>query len=796
MSLNDPRFINFDGSSVTGRVPPALRVAEGRELTPTQAGAVAHAYKLFKDAANVSVAEFLVQNRTLSDGTRVRLVSIQGQDTVTVWPTGGERKAFSLRGFVVSPLAVMGHTLPDKLKQSILTVRDKTLKWVPFVYGYRPGGVGAEFGYSISATKFSGKEVKVGISKFITWAGRMVRQFVPVSDDKYNDVFLAHGRALYKNGVSFRSFPLALPGGVPVVFETPGERAKAVFVDNNKVSAVYEGNPLDPSDPLDPPALVVAYDWRAFADPYAMLAVKVFNTGVEVDHGLAGGARKTRYLSYNKTLAGALQVCVATAELLPGPPYASVTAQEMSQLNVEGVLNAMTGWVTEDAVPAGAPVISEPTARSNLIGHNYSALDGGVYAGEITSAGWYMGVTVPNTANGKETFDHIYSLPESVKLNESEFISIERKSTIYSVTKRNSATYYNTWPHSNPLLTGSTDALLFTGGCYMRYGLTFGGGRIYAGQPVTGGYSEVGARMEHQDNAVCRVTVPGIPKRIYDATATHNISGVAGTGISTELGTTEGLSISSTSLINYFLVFVKSNAAYPTLQTNVYKNVSSKLGTNSFTAKATDYIYSDRHNEVFVWVEAEIISNSTNEALDTGSSSITVRACIQFNGEKTYTALYSANYDVPREVAKMDPWGLGFAYSECSWDYITPHRPDPVYAPLWQDQGMCPYIAYTTKEEIAEGVVPKIAAHFRLFLYRHTRGVLEDDPPEHPSVVAFPIYMCEQLMSHWGVPPATVISAIEAQPTIIKLALPDADLFANVGAPTDDAAHYAKFYRT
>lgn len=94
MKLNDPNTITFDGTPVTGRVPPKLRVEGGRELTQQQAGAVMHAYKLFRDAARLSVTDFQVQNRTLLDGTRVRMESLQDQDTVYVWPAddGGEIK--------------------------------------------------------------------------------------------------------------------------------------------------------------------------------------------------------------------------------------------------------------------------------------------------------------------------------------------------------------------------------------------------------------------------------------------------------------------------------------------------------------------------------------------------------------------------------------------------------------------------------------------------------------------------------------------------------------------------------
>lgn len=102
MKLNDPNFIGFDGTPVTGRAPPQLRVEGGRELTQQQFGAVMHAYKLFRDALRVTPSPFLVQNRTFVDGTRVRMESMQDRDIVYVWPVGGEVGTKLPHGFAVS----------------------------------------------------------------------------------------------------------------------------------------------------------------------------------------------------------------------------------------------------------------------------------------------------------------------------------------------------------------------------------------------------------------------------------------------------------------------------------------------------------------------------------------------------------------------------------------------------------------------------------------------------------------------------------------------------------------------
>ncbi len=87
--VHDPSFIGFHGEPVTGRVPPIMKVEGGVSLTPQQLAGVSHAYKLFRDALRVSEAAYLVQNRVLQDGTKVRMVSNSGLDVVMVWPPGG-----------------------------------------------------------------------------------------------------------------------------------------------------------------------------------------------------------------------------------------------------------------------------------------------------------------------------------------------------------------------------------------------------------------------------------------------------------------------------------------------------------------------------------------------------------------------------------------------------------------------------------------------------------------------------------------------------------------------------------
>ena len=82
--LVNQNWIGLDGTPVTGATPPQLLMMKGR-LTQKQYGAVAHAYHLFCLGKKVAVGEFFIANRTLKDGTRLRLESRQNIDRVLVW---------------------------------------------------------------------------------------------------------------------------------------------------------------------------------------------------------------------------------------------------------------------------------------------------------------------------------------------------------------------------------------------------------------------------------------------------------------------------------------------------------------------------------------------------------------------------------------------------------------------------------------------------------------------------------------------------------------------------------------
>jgi hypothetical protein len=103
MSLRNQHWINMAGDTVTGRPPPKMRIMNANAVTEGQYGEIAHAYKLFSDAVNVASAPFLIQNRVLTDGSRVRLESRQGVDVVLVWPVAGGKLSIKTPPFFCIP---------------------------------------------------------------------------------------------------------------------------------------------------------------------------------------------------------------------------------------------------------------------------------------------------------------------------------------------------------------------------------------------------------------------------------------------------------------------------------------------------------------------------------------------------------------------------------------------------------------------------------------------------------------------------------------------------------------------
>lgn len=783
MSLNDSSFINFDGSSVTGRVPARLRVMTGIEMTSEQHAGVKRLYQLFRDSIRVSPIPngYHAKSWKLSDGTMVRMTSMQGKDLVQVWPAEDVIVDGLFRGFVIAPIAVTGYTLLAKLNTCILTAINNLGNWVPMIYRYRPGVTNTALKYRVMAQKWTGRTaLDITLPGFVLWAGKALRNIFPLSDAKYNDVFCVEEKSLYLNAVRIKGFDATPPPGVPVVWTTSGNYS-VVFVNDGGVSA------------LEGASTVVGYSWLGFFIP--ITSGYSFNAGVEVVS--TGVTHKAKYIGYNETTAGAVQSWIATIGLSKEAPYGTIELQEQNMMGVSGRLNSLAGWVTTDHTLAPTPIIGAVSARAGVAGALYSIAAGGSYVSDVVG-GLPLIPTYGGSDNNERVYDHVYSLPEIIKLSDTEEIALVRQVTISSMTKTTSASYAIRWPGPGRLFLGSTTPGYYDAGSTFISTASIGVSYKDPDDMLMNVYNEFGIKLTHEDNAICHATVPGTPHRIWDVVSDREILGIEGYYNNQELQDGSGASVSSNPADHRYML-IMDDARWGVARVQAHTGVGWKTATCGATAFARDYIYSDRTNQVFVWIESEIVSVTTNELVSpiTGSSSLVIRACVHFNGSTHSTTLYSESRAIPCPLSRTTPWGIGFGTSGLSFWWTEPGRPSPIYAPKWQDQGMCPHIAYTVTGEGPDGepVAPRMALHMRTQLTMTKRSVDQPDPPSLPDVFTFQPFMVEQALREFGFATLAIFNALEAAPTIISFSTPDAALFTNVGAPNGSTS-LAHFYRT
>lgn len=118
MSLRNQHWITFGGEPVTGMTPTQVRVfsdTPGLVMNAQQEGFVAHAYKLFCDAINISTFPngYHLQNRIAPDGTTVRMESNLGVHRVFVRIKGAEKRVDVLHGIGIMVSYLGGSLIPE-----------------------------------------------------------------------------------------------------------------------------------------------------------------------------------------------------------------------------------------------------------------------------------------------------------------------------------------------------------------------------------------------------------------------------------------------------------------------------------------------------------------------------------------------------------------------------------------------------------------------------------------------------------------------------------------------------------
>lgn len=795
MSLFDPTFTKFDGSPDTGRIPTAVSVVGGQELTREQQFGVDQVYGQFRAARRLSITPFHSEWFALPDGTKVHIWSLQNRDEVIIEPVEAQQNDEVLRGFVVSPCYTTWTTPPAEFDATFLTGIDPDGRWTTVVSPYEPGRKREALEYLVAPVQWSGADDLIALFwgfELLVGDGEFGK--VTLSDDKYNDVYARDGRTFYKNGAAEFDIPVDMIAGYPALYPQTDQSFKIVVVDGHLVQGITTSE-VEPFDPI----AEVGYDWNEYSvfvpsgDGF-MAAPEIRRTGwgSMVEY-------RANFMAYNITEAGAVQTRIAELKLQHTSPFHTVELFEQNQLNVQGALNAMVGWnsSTVDTL-GGTPLVPIQNPRTYVVGQLYidPAPDpnGNVDPiGELTWAGDSIIKRRPGGTLTTRIFDRTYSQPETVRINEDEYITIQRSVHVYAVER-----------HSNAQVGFHTPVPFGPG-----TGMTWFGVDWYVQVPIGNFITATGYEyitlLEMTDNSICKVDVPETPSPLWNVEVNHFVNG--GFGGTMEYPSKEFADTRApkppTGNYGFFLyangggqgLYVYSGID----RLEAWTPAPPKVDTDNFVAISADYVFSDRANGVFVWIECAIAGDRTGNA--TGEATTTVRWCVTYNGVTHKETILTRAFNTRRDLEFVAPWGINFGTSTLWWTYHQPYRPHPIYAPKWQGQETCPFIAYTVSDELAS---PRIAAHFRLQLERRNRFVDEEDPPALNNVTKFSPYMMQQLIENYGHAGGTdaltevraIFDILEATPTVIKFTFPDDELFENIGAPTNDATEYAKLYRT
>lgn len=134
-SKYNPFWIKFDGTPKGGQIP-CRTIVHGPELTGEQQGEVNQNYFLFCLEKQAALGDYFVRNRTLSDGSKLRIVSQFGTDTIQVWTSGGFSECLSGLFVQCSPRGIA----PEKTFETwLFTLAGKRVREGELVSRFKSG---------------------------------------------------------------------------------------------------------------------------------------------------------------------------------------------------------------------------------------------------------------------------------------------------------------------------------------------------------------------------------------------------------------------------------------------------------------------------------------------------------------------------------------------------------------------------------------------------------------------------------------------------------------------------------
>lgn len=484
------------------------------------------------------------------------------------------------------------------------------------------------------------------------------------TEDKYNDVLCVVEKKLLQNGVQFSNVPNGA-SGIPIA--QPGKFPEEVCYAAND-SLVLVANGIE----------VSRYEFSKFHVPIV--------PGSGMAPAPIIGDDSVEFMASLLTAPGALQIWRSRVQA-----FSLAQAESFSQLDARGPLRLIGGNEPTVEEPIKGPWFTPP-ATAYVLGDWYRAEAQNTPLFLVERV---MGDSLVTNDTGYITrYARNNSFSESVSLYPG--ISATTSAAVEATAEKTSSgtvsLYTPTWPYDQPLYIWPNMPgwpKVDPEGHYITIHGLYSPGvpPITKGQTVGGSkYGEWGVHLEQSCTTSISTTIDAVGAKLLELETSgakvHTIGGYVAHEISVmQLG-----GVSGGPSDDPFALAESAGA-------DVYGQESVSI---SFSVNGTsrDYFYFDKKEEVYGWVEGKMASSGTD-----GASLVTISVSIKVSirgNEKTELVYYwtSDGVNNPNYVQPDVNFGTGV-----TWAYHAPTAPQPLFAPKWCHQGVCPYIAYTTKSE-------------------------------------------------------------------------------------------------
>lgn len=748
MSLRNQHWISLSGATTTGKVPPRLFVMNGAAMSPQQAGEVAHHYKLLTHKMAVSVIPYMVQERTLADGTRVRLVSSYGKDSVFVWPASGKSAdASGARGFIAAATAAFLELGVDFGAQRytevyrtmatppvLMRLNTSNNTWTARIRKYPYG----------SPTNYSVMDTPDRLSQ-------MGSEWTP---DQFFDVAFVQNNNLFISWTANKSGPrksvvlktLPVVGAVPIVFPMiDGDDlhlyalspswVKHTRAKKTKVDGVYD-------------AAAAVENFMPIASVRAGAACFGYN---QASKSVTFFQVNALYAQPNDEYAF-LFYWYAVVELKRAAPYVE-KLQAASKAGglpsrqyriafdpFEGASRPATtlNYPEEYVAPAGGPVAEIfNRTRSFIRVERVGDTDMNLCLETTTHNGQMMGtdLSISGRTNKTEFINTFTPYDDSYTVGTQKGLAELTHTATISVTFETGTSvadgHYSTSGFSGPYNLGYLWSGLLEQPPYDQSpGVWYGSST----KTLTKNNSTTSARYALGDielyslGASLEFTIDTGSATQYSYTLKPPLPGSA---IVPPFEHTVAQEYPSSGLYGTFLVYGRSDF---TTQTSTVSDASKPYKqTSQISITVRDYIFHDMANEVSICLKGvgECTTNINGGNIASvenasGTSSWVVSVEVEANGETVSIPLIDTSGGPTLSlITKIEAIHQG---GNTNPHYMYPYENPAIYAPVCE-QGDFRYVAYTTKAEVAAGVPFHFILSLPLAIARRTVSMQEDQPP-------------------------------------------------------------------